>query len=79
MARAEEEFGVTFTVNWHPYFLDVTLESKGLTKRDNYRGKGMSDNALDRMEKSMAENFAGEDIVRTQAVPTTAFGFRGYL
>jgi hypothetical protein len=29
MARAEEEFGVTFSVNWHPYFLDVTLESKG--------------------------------------------------
>jgi predicted DsbA family dithiol-disulfide isomerase len=64
MARAKEEFaGISFTVNWHPYFLDVTLESKGLSKRDNYRGKGMSDNALERMEKSMAQNFAGEGIV----------------
>lgn len=64
MARAQEEFpGVSFVTNWHPYFLDVTLESKGLSKRDSYRGKGMSDSALDRMEKSMAKNFAGEGIV----------------
>lgn len=64
IARAKEEFPlVSFTTIWHPYFLDVTLESKGLSKRDNYRAKGMSDSALNRMEKSMAQNFAGEGIV----------------
>jgi hypothetical protein len=39
----------------------------GLTKRDNYAKKGMDDKALDRMEKSMAKNFAGEDIVSSHA------------
>ncbi len=64
IARAKEEFPlVSFTTIWHPYFLDVTLESKGLSKRDNYRAKGMSESALNRMEKSMAQNFAGEGIV----------------
>ena len=63
MERASEEFpGTTFTVNWHPYFLDVTLESKGLSKRENYRKKGMDDRALEKMERGMAQNFAGEGI-----------------
>lgn len=64
MARAQADFpAVQFTTNWHPYFLDVTLESKGLTKRDNYRSKGMSDSAIERMGQSMAQNFAGEGIL----------------
>ena len=40
-------------VAWHPYFLDVKLPKEGLTKRESYRKKGMSDSALERMEHSM--------------------------
>jgi len=65
MARTAAELDVEFTVNWHPYFLDVTLSTTGLAKRESYRSKGMNEASLAKMERSMSRAFEAEGISYT--------------
>mmetsp|Transcript_79701 Transcript_79701/g.247287 ORF Transcript_79701/g.247287 Transcript_79701/m.247287 type:complete len:210 (-) Transcript_79701:99-728(-) len=62
MARVREELGVEFKVVWHPYFLDPSLPLEGLTRRANYRRRGMDDARLEKMERSMAKLFHAEGL-----------------
>jgi predicted DsbA family dithiol-disulfide isomerase len=44
-----------FEISWHPYFLDVTLPTEGLDKREFYRAKGMGDAKLQRVSRCTSE------------------------
>merc|ERR1711893_499753 len=58
MKQITDEFGTEFEVVWHPYFLDFNLPSSGLTTRQNYQRKGLSEAKLLKLEKKMSSEFA---------------------
>mmetsp|Transcript_33000 Transcript_33000/g.102381 ORF Transcript_33000/g.102381 Transcript_33000/m.102381 type:complete len:210 (-) Transcript_33000:223-852(-) len=65
MAKASEELSMDFQVAWHPYFLDPSLPTEGLSKRDNYRRRGMSEDKLVKLERKMTELFRAEGLSYT--------------
>uniref|UniRef100_A0A7S1S665 DSBA-like thioredoxin domain-containing protein n=1 Tax=Alexandrium catenella TaxID=2925 RepID=A0A7S1S665_ALECA len=62
MARAGEELGLDFQVAWHPYFLDPSLPAERLSKRDNYRRRGLGEGKLAKLERKMTELFRAEGL-----------------
>uniref|UniRef100_A0A7S1A1G3 DSBA-like thioredoxin domain-containing protein n=1 Tax=Noctiluca scintillans TaxID=2966 RepID=A0A7S1A1G3_NOCSC len=65
MRRITEESDVEFVVTWHPYFLDAGLPQTGMTKRDYYQVKGLTEAKMTGMSRKMSKLFEVEGLTYT--------------